>query len=154
MKSGNRPDILFVLGIGAGWIATLLSRKDMTLPTRLEDAYDLHAPDGHGAEHGAARHFGWKRILLFLGVAVFIAALVLLAMLVGLIPESGPHMVFVTLFAGGVIPFPVLLANSIVQDGHASLPLLADSKVSWLRAKALKIALALPVSLLALTLQI
>ena len=70
------------------------------------------------------------------------AWMILLAILVGLIPESGPHLVFVTLFAGGVIPFPVLLANSIVQDGHASLPLIADSKKSFLIAKGVKVALA------------
>ena len=70
------------------------------------------------------------------------AWMILLAILVGLIPESGPHLVFVTLFASGVIPFPVLLANSIVQDGHASLPLIADSKKSFLIAKGVKVALA------------
>ena len=69
--------------------------------------------------------------------------MILLAIAVGLIPESGPHLVFVTLFASGVIPFPVLLANSIVQEGHAALPLLAESKGAFLRAKALKVALAL-----------
>ena len=69
--------------------------------------------------------------------------MILLAIVIGLIPESGPHLVFVTLFASGVIPFPVLLANSIVQDGHASLPLLADSKASFLKAKAIKVGIAL-----------
>ena len=71
------------------------------------------------------------------------ALMILLAIVVGLIPESGPHLVFVTLFASGVIPFPVLLANSIVQDGHASLPLLADSKSSFFKAKAIKVGIAL-----------
>lgn len=73
------------------------------------------------------------------------ALMILLAIAVGLIPESGPHLVFVTLFASGVIPFPVLLANSIVQDGHASLPLLADSKSSFVKAKAIKVGIALVV---------
>ena len=72
-----------------------------------------------------------------------IALMILLAIVIGLIPESGPHLVFVTLFASGVIPFPVLLANSIVQDGHASLPLLADSKSSFLKAKVIKVGIAL-----------
>ncbi len=72
-----------------------------------------------------------------------IALMILLAIVIGLIPESGPHLVFVTLFASGVIPFPVLLANSIVQDGHASLPLLADSKASFFKAKAIKVGIAL-----------
>lgn len=66
-----------------------------------------------------------------------------LAILVGLIPQSGPHMAFVTLYAAGVIPFPVLLANSIVQDGHAALPLLSESRSSFLLAKGIKVLLAL-----------
>ena len=42
----------------------------------------------------------------------------LIAVLVGIIPESGPHLVFVTLFAAGSLPFSILIASSIVQDGH------------------------------------
>ncbi|MGN1215973.1 MAG: putative manganese transporter [Candidatus Cryptobacteroides sp.] len=76
--------------------------------------------------------------------------MILLAILVGLVPQSGPHLVFVTLYAGGVIPFPVLLANSLVQDGHASLPLLADSRKSFVKAKIIKVILALAISSLSL----
>ena len=61
--------------------------------------------------------------------------MILLAVLVGIIPESGPHLLFVTLFATGTVPFSVLLASSISQDGHASLPLLAESKRSFINAK-------------------
>ena len=61
--------------------------------------------------------------------------MILLAVLIGIIPESGPHLLFVTLFATGVVPFSVLLASSISQDGHASLPLLAESKRSFVKAK-------------------
>ncbi len=61
--------------------------------------------------------------------------MILLAVLIGIIPESGPHLLFVTLFATGTVPFSVLLANSISQDGHASLPLLAESKRSFAKAK-------------------
>ncbi len=63
------------------------------------------------------------------------AYMMLLAILVGIIPESGPHMVFITLFAQGHIPFSVLLANSIVQDGHGMLPLLAESRRAFIRVK-------------------
>ncbi len=68
--------------------------------------------------------------------------MLLIAILVGIIPESGPHMIFITLFAGGHIPFSVLLVNSIVQDGHATLPLLAESKRGFIWIKVLKIILA------------
>ena len=60
---------------------------------------------------------------------------ILLAALVGMIPESGPHMIFITLFAGGYVPFSVLLASSISQDGHTALPLLASDKRNFLRTK-------------------
>ena len=71
-----------------------------------------------------------------------IPILILLAVLIGLIPESGPHLIFVTLFAGGMIPFSVLLASSISQDGHAGLPLLAESKTGFLKVKAINAAVA------------
>ena len=72
----------------------------------------------------------------------------LLAVVVGLIPESGPHLVFVTLFAQGIIPFYVLLVNSMVQDGHTTLPLLAESKSAFLKAKLINMAAGLLVGLI------
>ena len=76
--------------------------------------------------------------------------MILLATMIGIIPESGPHMIFVTLFAAGIIPFPVLLASSISQDGHASIPLLAESKKSFLWAKLINCAVALIAGLAAM----
>lgn len=67
----------------------------------------------------------------------------LLAIAIGIIPESGPHLIFVTLFAQGVLPFYILLVNSIVQDGHSALPLLAESKMSFVKAKLINIAVGL-----------
>ncbi len=67
--------------------------------------------------------------------------LLLTACLVGLIPQSGPHMIFVTFFAKGAMPLSILLANSIVQEGHGLLPLLADSKRSVLAIKLFKFVL-------------
>ena len=68
---------------------------------------------------------------------------ILLAVAIGIIPESGPHMVFVALFAQGVLPFYVLLVNSIVQDGHTTLPLLAQNKRAFLKAKLINIIVGL-----------
>ena len=68
--------------------------------------------------------------------------MILLAVLIGFIPESGPHLLFVTLFATGTVPFSVLLASSISQDGHASLPLLAESKGSFVKAKLINALVA------------
>jgi len=67
----------------------------------------------------------------------------LIAVLVGIIPESGPHLVFVTLFAQGSIPFSILLASSIVQDGHGTLPLLAVSGRAFVWLKLVNIAFGL-----------
>jgi hypothetical protein len=47
--------------------------------------------------------------------------------LLGIIPESGPHLVFVMMYAQGLIPFSVLFTTSFVQDGHGMLPLLSYS---------------------------
>lgn len=68
--------------------------------------------------------------------------MVMLAALIGIIPESGPHLVFVSLYAAGVVPLPVLMASCISQDGHASLPLLAESRSAFLKAKLVNIAVA------------
>ena len=118
-----------------------------------------HFVEEHLWKHIICKHlptiFAWTfGVLLVLGFALqYIdighwissntALMIILATLVGIIPESGPHMIFVTLFATGVVPFPVLLASSISQDGHASIPLLAESKKSFLWAKLINCAIAL-----------
>jgi len=78
--------------------------------------------------------------------------LVLLAALIGLVPESGPHVVFVLLFAEGLIPFSVLAASSIAQDGHGVLPLLAyaPKDVAYVKVYASAVGLAVGLLLLAL----
>lgn len=68
---------------------------------------------------------------------------ILTAALVGMIPESGPHMIFITLFAGGYIPFSVLLASSISQDGHTALPLLASDKGNFVKTKIINALIAI-----------
>ena len=118
-----------------------------------------HIVNEHLWDHVIKKHllviFAWTfGVLLVLGIAMQhieidnwissnTALMILLATLVGIIPESGPHMIFVTLFATGLVPFPVLLASSISQDGHASIPLLAESKKSFLWAKIINCAVAL-----------
>jgi Putative, 10TM heavy-metal exporter len=69
----------------------------------------------------------------------------LIAVLVGIIPESGPHLIFVTLFATGTIPFNILLASSISQDGHGMLPLFAESKKNFLSVKLVNMIVAFTV---------
>jgi len=67
----------------------------------------------------------------------------LIASFVGLIPESGPHLVFVTLYAEGMIPISILLASSIVQDGHGMLPMLAHSPRAFLTIKVINLVVGL-----------
>ena len=67
----------------------------------------------------------------------------LIACLTGIIPESGPHLVFVTLYAQGAVPFSVLLATSIVQDGHGMLPLLAHSRRAFATIKSINFVVGL-----------
>ena len=118
-----------------------------------------HFVEEHLWHHIVRKHlpviFAWTfGVLLVLGIGLQYvdisrwisdntALMILLATLIGLIPESGPHMIFVTLFAAGVVPFPVLLASSISQDGHASIPLLAESKKSFAWAKLINCLVAL-----------
>ncbi len=74
----------------------------------------------------------------------------LTATLIGLVPESGPHLVFLTLYSKGFVPFSILLASSIVQDGHGMLPLLAHSRRDFLYVKAINFTVGLGVGALAL----
>jgi hypothetical protein len=68
---------------------------------------------------------------------------IVVSALVGLIPESGPHLLFVTLYAKGVVPFTVLLTSSIVQDGHGMLPLLAQSRRAFIMVKSINLAVGI-----------
>ena len=118
-----------------------------------------HFVEEHLWNHIVKKHlptiFAWTfGVLLVLGIALQhvdidrwisdnVALMILLATLIGIIPESGPHLIFVTLFAAGVVPFPVLLASSISQDGHASIPLLAESKKSFAWAKLINCVVAI-----------
>jgi len=117
-----------------------------------------HFVEKHLWDHVVRKHlptiFAWTfGVLLVLGIGLQYvdidrwisentALMILLATLIGIIPESGPHLIFVTLFATGVVPFPVLLASSISQDGHASIPLLAESRKSFLWAKLINCVVA------------
>jgi len=78
----------------------------------------------------------------------------LIAVLIGIIPESGPHLIFVTLFASGNIPFSILLASSISQDGHGMLPMLAESKKGFVAVKAVNMIFAFIVGAIGLVLKL
>ena len=87
-------------------------------------------------------HLGLEYLDLEVWMQNKIALIILIAVLVGIIPDSGPHLIFVTMFANGLVPFSVLLASSISQDGHSSLPLLASNKKSFILAKLVNCVIA------------
>ena len=60
-----------------------------------------------------------------------------------LIPESGPHLIFLTLFYQNAIPFSILLASSVVQDGHGMLPMLAESRLDFFKIKGINLFVGL-----------
>jgi len=74
----------------------------------------------------------------------------ILAVIIGIVPESGPHLVFVILFFQGLIPFSILIASSIVQDGHGALPLLAESRKSFFTMKAINVGVGFVVGAIGL----
>jgi len=47
--------------------------------------------------------------------------------LIGIVPESGPHLIFVMMYAQGLVPFSVLFTTSFVQDGHGMLLMISYS---------------------------
>ena len=150
---------LFIVAVAVGWLGppawnwvrwTLLIVALLALGVVL--TVSEHFLDEHLFEHVAKRHapriFLWVLgVLVILGwlealdvpLAEWVAAnqgwALVAAVLVGVVPESGPHLVFVTLFAQGAIPFSILAASSVVQDGHGMLPLLADSPREFSKVK-------------------
>jgi hypothetical protein len=65
--------------------------------------------------------------------------------LIGIIPESGPHLIFVMMYAHGLVPFSVLFTASFVQDGHGMLPLLSYSLKDSFLIKVFNLAFGLAI---------
>lgn len=144
--------------LGEKWMQYLFAALGAVVLVFLVFAPD-HFVDEHLWHHIVKKHlpviFCWTAGILLLvelglrqmDISSWISGntglMILLAAAIGLIPESGPHLIFVTLYASGIVPFPVLLASCISQDGHSSLPLLAESKKSFAIAKLLNFAVAL-----------
>jgi uncharacterized protein (DUF983 family) len=74
--------------------------------------------------------------------------LLLIALLIALIPESGPNLIILFLFIDGIVPFSTLLANSILQEGHGGLLLIAENPKSFLWLKAIKFVIAFTLGIL------
>lgn len=144
--------VLFILGIVGSYIADYIVKKfNITVCVNCElQAY--HQPHEHERGHYLKDHI-WNHIIkkhilsIFLWtfgallivhiiqhylnldqiVESYMLYILVIAALIGLLPESGPHLIFISLYATGLIPFSVLLTSSIVQDGHGLLPMVSFS---------------------------
>ncbi|UCD15913.1 MAG: arsenic efflux protein [Candidatus Omnitrophota bacterium] len=85
--------------------------------------------------------------LAFFNLEVFVknhlVYVLLIAAIVGLIPDSGPQLIFVVMFFKGIIPFSVLLTSCIVGDGHGIIPLLSHSVKAGVWVKLFNLAIGL-----------
>lgn len=118
-----------------------------------------HYLEEHIWHHIFKQHL-WKIFLWTFGVLIIMAIglkyfdlhliiksnlfiVLIFAAVIGIIPESGPHLIFVTMYAKGLIPLSILITSSIVQSGHGMLPLLSYSVKDFLRIKAINIVVGL-----------
>lgn len=164
--------ILFVLGIAGGWLIDVAVKRFRIktcencgeMVTHSSERNFWHYVKVHIYQHIVKRHL-WKVALWTFGaIAVteiglqylhlqeftseYKIVFLLVAALVGLIPESGPHLIFVTLYAQGLIPFSILLTSSIVQDGHGMLPMLSFSLKDAMKIKLFNLGFGLSIGLL------
>jgi len=152
--------LLFVVGIVVGWVSDRAVKKwnistcedcEMQQFHPTQEGF-VHYLKDHVWQHIITKHL-WKTALWTLGALMVVEfglrywnlealtsqytiLLLLAGALLGLIPESGPHLIFVTMFANGLIPFSVLFTSTFVQDGHGMLPLLSYSVKDSIKVKA------------------
>lgn len=156
--------LLFLLGAMTGWLVDLAVKR-WNIPTCSDCGTPQFHPQQEGILHYMRDHIWghiirkhlWKTALWTFGALLVVEiglmygdlqsltserALLLLfvAALMGLIPESGPHMIFVTMFANGLVPFSVLFTSAVVQDGHGMLPLLSFTVKDAIKIKLFNIS--------------
>lgn len=151
--------ILFLLGIIIGYSTDYIVKK-FNISTCTDCEFKQYHPGQEGYKHYFKDHI-WAHIikghllktflwtfgaLLVVELSMsfidlkslaseYTFLLLILGALIGIIPESGPHLIFVMLFAKGLIPFSVLFTSSVVQDGHGMLPMLSYSIKDSLKIK-------------------
>ena len=69
----------------------------------------------------------------------------LIGALIGMVPESGPHLIFVIMYCQGLVPFSVLFTTSLIQGGHGMLPLLSYSIKDSILIKVFNLAFGIAV---------
>jgi hypothetical protein len=144
--------LLFVLGIIGSYLSDFIVKKlklEVCINCKMQK---FHPPLEHEKGHYLKDHiwnhifknhirsiflwtFGALLIVHFLEHFIdlehitqnYMIYILLISALIGIIPDSGPHLIFVSLYATGFIPFSILLTSSMVQDGHGLLPLISFS---------------------------
>jgi hypothetical protein len=152
--------VLFAVGIAVGWVTDRAVKKWNIATCEDCEMQQFHpAREGvvhylreHVWQHIVKKHL-WKTALWTIGALLVVELglrywnlealtsqytilLLFSSALLGLVPESGPHLIFVTMFASGLIPFSVLFTSTVVQDGHGMLPLLSYSFKDSVKVKA------------------
>lgn len=159
--------ILFLIAIPIGWLTDKAAKLFNIIPCKDCKLHQIHSEEkehghyltehvwNHIIKHHIWKvflwtffallivHFGLKYWELESFVKEYIELVLILGVLVGIIPESGPHLVFVMMFANGLIPFSVLLASSIAQDGHGILPLVSYTIKDTILIKVFNLCAAL-----------
>ena len=157
---------LFILGIIGGLFADYIkkktnmqfSKKCLIVRHNAEEIKKGHFLKDHIYRHIIKKHI-WQ-IFLWVFAAIFVISLLqdnfnlqftgtsmvyvlIIACLVGILPISGPNVFLLVMFTKGLIPFSVLLANSIIQDGHGLLPIMGFSMDDAVKIKLFNFALGL-----------
>jgi len=166
---------LFSLGLVGAVIADFIKKKTnlkfckkCRITHHLNDEFKpKHFLKEHIVKHILKKHI-WQ-IFLWLFAALFVIGLLeesisltfsginlfyvlLIACLVGILPISGPNIFLIVMFSKGMIPFSVLLANSIIQDGHGLLPIMGFSMEDAIKIKLFNFIFGFIVGLVLLSL--
>jgi hypothetical protein len=164
--------ILAVAGMVLGWFTDLMVRR-FHIKTCADCPHKIVHPSEGGIRHYLWEHVWghiirrhlWRTAIWTFGALLLVELgmqyanlsgfalqypllLLIAAALLGLIPESGPHLIIVTMFANQLVPFSVLLTSAIVQDGHGMLPMLAHSVRASLVLKAFNLAYGFVIGLI------
>ncbi len=159
--------ILFVIAIPIGWLTDKAAKLFHIVPCKDCKLHQIHSEEkepghyikkhvwDHIIKHHIWKVFLWTFFALLIVqvgliywelegfVKEYMGLVLVISVLIGIIPESGPHLIFVMMFANGLIPFSILLASSIAQDGHGMLPLVSYTIRDTLLIKIFNISAAL-----------
>lgn len=168
--------ILFVLGIVGGYLADFLLKKyqvsfcsNCDITHHNHEEFKLkHFFTEHIYNHIIKKHI-WQ-IFLWLFAAIFIIDLIkplldtstifagsnmfyilIVAALVGILPISGPNVFLLIMFSKGLVPFSILLTNSIIQDGHGLLPIMGFSMDDAVKIKVFNFVFGLTIGIILLS---